>query len=186
MVNHTNMERKENVRELFFNYPTKHWHFEELVKKSGLSRAQTNIWLKKMLKEKIIKKIKEKGKTPFYISIYNTKYKVQKKMYALSKFEKIGFLNHLSSLKDAKTIIIFGSFSRADWHNESDIDLFIYGNSKGFEKGYYEKKLNREIQVFEYKNKKDLKKLDKSIIPHILSGINIKNNIEPFEVKINA
>ena len=69
----------------------------------------------------------------------NPSFRVQKRLHALATFQKTGFLEHLTTLKDAKTIIIFGSFSRADWHNTSDIDLFIFGNADDFKKGEFEK-----------------------------------------------
>lgn len=187
MLIHTIMERKENIKELFFNYSTKQWHFEELVKKSRLSRAQTNKWLQRLIKEGLIKRIKEKWKMPYYVAVYeNPSFQTQKKVYALLQFQKIGFLDHLFSLKAAKTVVIFGSFARADWNNESDIDLFIYGNADDFEKGYFERKLKREIQVFQYENSSELKRLEQSVIPNILAGIHIKGTIEPFEVAIHA
>ena len=179
------MKEKENLKELFFNYSTKHWHFEELIKKSRLSRAQTNEWLKKLIKDKIIKKVKKKGKMPYYLSNYkSTRFNTQKKIYALRKFEKTGLLEHLASLKKSKTVTIFGSFARSDWHNESDIDLFIYGNADDFEQSYYEKILGREIQLFNYKDKKGLKKLRPEVLSNIVAGIHIKGGIIPFKVII--
>ncbi len=187
MLIHTTMERKENIKELFFNYSTKQWHFEELVKESCLSRAQTNEWLQRLLKEKLIKRVKERNKMPYYIAEYsNPTFQMQKRIYAMLQFEKTGLLEHLSTLKHAKTVIIFGSFSRADWHNESDIDLFIYGKADDFEKGLFEKRLKREIQVFQYENPAMLKRLEPSVIPNILAGIHVKGTIEPFEVSLHA
>lgn len=181
------MERKENIKELFFNYSTKHWHFEDIVKEAGLSRAQTNSWLKRLTKEKLIKKVKFKKKMSYYISNYDKdKFKIQKRLSALKQFEKTGFLEHLSSLKKAKTVIIFGSFARSDWHNESDIDLFIYGKADDFEKGYFERKLKREIQVFQYEDKKSLKRLEPAVISNIIAGLHIKEGIKPFEIVLNA
>jgi predicted nucleotidyltransferase len=183
----TIMQRNEYIKELFFNYSTKHWHFEELVNQSKLSRAQTNEWIQRLLKERLIKRVKKRNKMPYYIAEYNTpSFHIQKKTYALLQFEKTGFLEHLSTLKDAKTVIIFGSFSRADWHNESDIDLFIYGKAQDFEKGLFEKRLKREIQVFQYETPAMLKRLEPSVIPNILAGIHVKGTIEPFEVSLHA
>ena len=187
MLIHTIMERKENLKGLFFNYTTKHWHFEELLKKSGLSRAQTNEWLQRLQEEKLIQKVKIKGKMPYYLANYeNPSFHVQKKMYGLVQFRKAGFLEHLSTLKKAKTVIIFGSFARADWHDQSDIDLFIFGNAGDFEKAHFEKKLKREIQVFHYEKSEALKRLEPSVIPNILAGIHIKGTIEPFEATLHA
>jgi hypothetical protein len=44
------MRANRKIEELFYNYPTKHWHFEELLHEAGLSRAQTNAWIKKLKK----------------------------------------------------------------------------------------------------------------------------------------
>jgi predicted nucleotidyltransferase len=179
------MKEKHNIKELFFNYSTKHWHFDELVNQSELSRTSTNKWIKRLLKEKIITKFKPKGKMPYYISNYKeTNFKMEKRLFAFEKFKSTGFLQHLSSL-EASTVIIFGSFARSDWDYESDIDLFIYGESENFQQGKFEKVLKREIQLFEYNTPKKLKKIE-NIIPNILSGIHVKGKIEPFKVIINA
>ncbi len=180
------MRQKENIKELFFNYSTKHWHFDDLVKKSGLSRTSTNKWLKKLTKEELIKKFRPKGKMPYYIANYtNVKFKMEKRLYAFQQFEKTGFLEHLSSLPKAKTVIIFGSFARADWDYESDIDLFIYGNADEFEQGKFERIFKREIQLFEYEDPQKLKRIE-NVIPNILAGIHVKGKIEPFTVSIHA
>ena len=142
------MKSKENIQELFFDYPTKRWCFEELLKEGKLSRAQTNAWLRKLTKEKFIKKIKLKGKRPYYVSNYNNvAYKNKKRIFALNKLYQIGFLNHLYSLKKAKIIILFGSFSRCDWYKDSDVDIFIYGDPEGLNIGKYEIKLHKDIPV---------------------------------------
>ena len=39
---------------------------------------------------------------------------------------------------NAKAVIIFGSFGRGDWHRDSDIDIFVYGNIETFNKEIYE------------------------------------------------
>jgi len=180
------MQEKDDIKALFFNESTKHWHFEDLVTKSGLSRGQSNAWIKRLQKEKCIFKIKKKGKMPYYISNYNNpEFKIKKKLFALQQFKQSGFLAHLSSLK-AETVILFGSFARSDWNSESDIDLFIYGNADDFNKGFYEKKLKREIQVFNYQDKKALKRLEPAVLNNIAKGMYIKISKEPFEVHISA
>lgn len=185
MLNHTIMERKENVKMLFFNNSTKHWHFNELVKQSKLSRAQTNAWLKRLSKEGTIKRVKPKGKMPYYIANWeNSSFKAQKRVYALEQLEKSGFLAHLISLEKAKTAVIFGSMARWDWNDESDIDLFIYGNDDDLEQGKYELKLNREIQVFSAKGKEGLKKLPAGLLKSIATGYFVKGGLDFAEVKL--
>ncbi|MDD3175895.1 MAG: nucleotidyltransferase domain-containing protein, partial [Candidatus Nanoarchaeia archaeon] len=84
------------------------------------------------------------------------------------------------------TIILFGSFSRWDWHKTSDIDLFIYGDDSQFEKSKYESRLKHEIQIFNFKNKTELKKIPKELLQNIICGNILKGNLNFLEVKING
>lgn len=177
--------KEDSVLELFFNIP-KHWHFEELAEKSGLSRDRLNYWLKKFKSQGIIKKVKPKGEMPYYTGSYdNPEFLLKKRLFALKLLTESGLLGHLSTLKDAKVVILFGSFSRWDWYKDSDIDIFIYGNDNDFEQGKYELKLHREIQVHIAKDKNDLRRIDK-MVPYIIAGDFIKGSIEDLGVKIEA
>jgi len=182
------MKSKENnILELFFNYPTKEWHFEEIVRESKIARSKADSWLKKLLKQKLIKRIKKKGKMPYYISNYESSdYKNNKKLFGLKKLYESGFLNHLESLEKAKTVIVFGSFARSDWYKNSDIDVFIYGNPEGLKLVNYELKLQRDIQPFICQNKKELSKFGNGLIRNIIKGNIIKGNLDFVEVSVNA
>ena len=179
------MKKDQPIIELFFNEPTKHWHFEEILKEAKISRPQAAHWLNVFVKESLIQKIKPKRKMPYYVSNYNhPNYQIKKKLFALQKMEHTGFLSHLTKLK-AKTIIIFGSFSRWDWYKGSDIDLFIYGGEEP-DLSTYRQKLNREIQVFTAKTKQDLKKIHAGLLQNILEGYRVKGSFDFVEVKAHA
>ena len=171
---------KENkILELFFNSSMKPWHFDEIVKKVKMSRSIVLKWLNKLQKEDVIRRIKEKGKMPYFISDFESPgYRNKKRLYALNKFYDAGFLNHLMSLKKAKTIVLFGSFARADWYNESDIDIFIYGDDEGFNPHVYQSRLQRNIQQFVAKNTKDLKKFTPGFIQNLTQGYIVKGKLD--------
>ena len=59
--------KEEDILELFFNEPTKHWHFSKIKDKVPIADNKISKWLKKFQKEKLIKRIKPKGKQPYYI-----------------------------------------------------------------------------------------------------------------------
>ncbi len=181
------MASKEDfVLELFYNEPTKHWHFEDILKTAKISRPQAAAWLKKFEKEGLAKRVKEKGKMPYYLGDYeNPEYQIKKKIFAMKQMAEAGFLQHLAGLPKAKTIILFGSFTRWDWYKESDIDLFIYGNAEDLEVGKYELKLRREIQLFICENKKHIKKFGPGLLRNIIKGYTIKGSL-PIEVLKNA
>ncbi len=178
------MEANPKIRELFFDYPTKQWHFEQLLKEAGLSRAQTNAWLKRLLKEDLITRVKLRGKMPYYVAQYESPhYRNSKRVFAFTKLHHSGLLDYLASLKKAKTVIIFGSFTRGDWYKDSDIDIFIYGAVPNLSIGEYLTRLKRDIQVFAGKNKEDLQKLGPALLKNIIKGITIKGDIPPEVLK---
>jgi len=177
--------KEDKALEPFFNKP-KHWHFEELHKAASISKPQLSYWLKKFEKERLIKRIKPRGKMPFYTaSEENPEYQNIKRLYALKMLAESGLFNHLSALEGARVVILFGSFSRYDWYDDSDIDIFIYGDDEKFGAGKYSLKLRRDIQVHSAKDRKDLKRMDK-MLPYIISGDFIKGSIEDLGVDVSA
>lgn len=182
------MKSKENrMLELFFDSPTREWHFEEILKEAKIARSKATMWLKKFTKEGIIRRIKEKGKMPYYISNHDSpSYQNKKKIFALSRLYESGLLNHLCSLKNAKTVILFGSFARWDWHKGSDIDIFIYGSTEGLSIAKYELILHHDIQLFICKDKKSLKGLGSGLINNIIQGELVKGILDFVKVNLNA
>jgi len=182
------MESKENkMLDLFFDYPSKHWHFEDILKSAKIARSKANRWLDQFCREGIIKRIKERYKMPYYISNYESPmYQNKKRIFGLQKLYESGLLNHLSSLGRAKAIILFGSFSSWDWYKDSDIDIFIYGDPEGLKIAQYEMKLHHDIQLFICKDNKDINKLGAGLIKNIIKGDIIKGDINFVEVKAHA
>jgi predicted nucleotidyltransferase len=169
---------KISIKEIFFNHPSKEWHFEQVLKTSGLSRGQTNEWLKRLCKNEIILRNKPKKKMPHYVSNFNNfKYRNAKLMYALNSLNESGLLDYLTSLENVQTVVLFGSYSRWDWYNESDIDIFIYGNVKEIFVGKFSATLKKNVQLFIAKSEKDLKKMGSLLLRNILKGIILKGNI---------
>lgn len=184
----TIMKSKEkDILELFFNNPTREWHFEEILGEAKIARSKADRWLKEFIKEGLIRRIKEKGKMPYYISNYESPvYKNRKRLFALNKLYNSGLLNHLGSLPGAKTVILFGSFARSDWYKESDIDVFIYGKPEGLKLASYELKLHRNIQLFVCHNQKELHKFGNGLIKNVIKGNLIKGDLDFVKVGINA
>ena len=182
----TKMKSKEDaLLELFFN-STKYWHFEELRRNVKIGKPQLARWLKKFEADGLIKRVKQKGKMPYYVqNNSDVRFRTKKRLFGLNLLYKSGLLDHLASLK-ADTVILFGSFSRWDWYKDSDIDIFIYGDDSDFEQWKYEKKLKREIQLFTCKNKEDLKKLGEGLLTNIIKGIVIKGYVGFVRTTVDA
>ena len=179
--------KEEEILELFFEQPTREWHFEEILTAVGIARSKALHWLKKFAQEQLIRRIKAKGAMPYYIGNYNSPfYKNRKRIFALQKLYESGLLPHLGSLKNARTVILFGSFARSDWHQESDIDLFIYGDPEGLQIAEYELKLHRDLEIFICRKKEELAKFGMGLIKNIMKGILIKGDLDFITVNLNA
>ena len=162
------------------NSPLRKWHFEEIVKEAEVTRAVANKWLKKYVKKGMLKKVKEKGRFPYLTAgSANIMYACLKRMYALEQLHHSGLIPKLLSLRNAKTVILFGSMIKGDWYKDSDIDIFIYGNAS-FDKSTYEQKLGRKIELHVFHDRSEVQKVKTGLIKNIINGYVIKGHIQDF------
>ena len=183
--------KEEKVLELFFNEATKHWHFHDIVKTAKVSDVVASKWLKKYCNDKIIIRIKPRGKMPYYIANWdNQEYHNQKKLYAINKLYSTGLIYKLQKQKNAKTIVIFGSFAQTDWHTKSDVDVFIFGEAEDLGSGTLWKGLglqgkSREISVHSFPTIDKIRNIHSGLMKNVVKGIFIKGNIHDIaEVKV--
>jgi len=170
--------KEEEVLKLFFNEPSRQWRFKDIIGKAGISRQQANKWLKRLARQNIIIHVKNKGRMPYFEANFeNPDYKNSKKLFALNLLNKSGFLAHLQKLKKASTVIIFGSFTRADWHKGSDIDVFILGSAAGLDAASYWKKLGHEVEKHIFKGEKELKAIKSGLLKNILDGYLVRGSM---------
>ncbi|MBU0979284.1 MAG: nucleotidyltransferase domain-containing protein [Nanoarchaeota archaeon] len=179
--------KEDDVLRLFFNSPTRHWHFEEILDEAGITRSKADRWLKDFSRRKLIKRVKRKGSMPYYVgNHHSSRYRNMKRIFSLNMLNESGLLDHLSSLDKARTVILFGSLSRWDWHAGSDIDVFLYGNPEGLRLGKYEMKLHRDIQLFVCRDRKALSELGEGLIKNIIKGDLIKGDLGFIEVGVRG
>ena len=185
MIYHTKVEK---LKALFLEESLRRWHFEDLVRASVMSRERVNHYLKKLIKENVILRAKPRGRMPYYVANQDSlTFRTEKQLYGLYLLAQSGLFEHLRSLPEIKTALLFGSFGRGDWSKSSDIDLFIYGDDSGFDKAGFERKLGREIQVLSYIDSHTMsKELDPKLLPNIARGFQIKESLEPFTVTVHA
>lgn len=93
------------------------------------------------------------------------------RIYWRNRFSEI--LDYLDRNLLSPTIILFGSLSKAETKEDSDIDLCILAHKKNLKLLEFEKKLKRKIQLFFFDSIKEIKnkELANNIINgHILNG----------------
>lgn len=77
-------------------------------------------------------------------------------------------LDFLSEKLTNPAIILFGSLSKAETKQDSDIDIAIIANENEIDLSQFREKLRREIQDFWFKSLKDEK--NKELINNIING----------------
>jgi len=178
--------KQEKVLELFFNEPTKHWHFGDVVHKANMSQDRVNHWLRVFVKENLVRRIKLKGKMPFFIGNYeHPDFCYRKRAYGLDKMQGSGLLSRLHSLKNVKAVVIFGSFARGDWNAESDVDVFVLGSVSDLKHKMKWKNSGREVQIHAFRTVEDIKDIRSGLIHNVVQGYFVKGSIHDL-VKVSV
>ncbi|MBN2454190.1 nucleotidyltransferase domain-containing protein [Candidatus Woesearchaeota archaeon] len=172
--------KEENVLKLILeNSPLKEWHFEEVVREANVTKAVANKWLKKYVKEGVLRRNKRKGKFPYFTAgSSNATYYARKRIYALEQLHNSGLIAGLLSLEKAKTIILFGSIVKGDWYKGSDIDIFVLGNIPDFDRKLYEEKTGKRIEMHVFEGKAEIKEVKTGLIKNVINGYVIKGQIQ--------
>ncbi|MEK6959636.1 MAG: nucleotidyltransferase domain-containing protein [Nanoarchaeota archaeon] len=157
------------VAKVFFDEPTRPHYLIEISRKSGLAHTSVAALLNELLSAGIIKKTTEKrGKRRFPIytaDIDRQEYKASKRLHNLAAIEQSGLLDAIRNESHPKAITLFGSYSRGEDLEESDIDIFIEGRPSQTSLERYERILHRKIQAHYRSHFKDIShELKNSII----------------------
>lgn len=148
----------------------------EIAKMLKVSPTAVSNSIKKLKESKLIKI--EKTKTINFISFNRDEKKAieLKRVENLKKIYLSGLSDYMESTLPGGTIILFGSFSRGEDTNTSDIDIaVIERKDKMLELEKYEKILNRKINVNFYDS---WKKIHEHLKNNILSGILLSGEVE--------
>lgn len=148
----------------------------EIAKILNVSPTAVSNSIKK-LKESDLIKIEKTRTINFILFNRDEKKAIElKRVENLKKVYLSGLFDYLESTLPGGTIILFGSFSRGEDTNASDIDIaIIERKSKRLELEKYEKILNRKINVNFYDSWKTIHKHLKN---NILNGILLSGGVE--------
>lgn len=152
------------ILEKFFDFPRREFFIRELSRETNLAQTAVTNHIKALLKEKLI--LKEKRLYPiFKANRDNTNYKLLKKQNLILRLH--GLLTFLEKEIYPTCIVLFGSGSRGEDSETSDIDLFIQAKETELNRTAFEKKLNRKIALFFEPKVKDL---SKELLNNIING----------------
>ena len=172
-------ENKKKIMELFFDFSLKNFYLREISRKTGIAITSVRRYANELVKEKMIVKI-NKGIYPTFRSNRDSDdgvFKLYKKLNMLERLYSSGLLNFIEDKCSPKAIILFGSASRGEDIEDSDIDLFVQSPEMKTDLSKFESKLGRNINLF-FEN--DFSGLNKELKNNILNGIILRGYLKIF------
>ena len=133
--------------------------------------------VKELMKENLV--LKEYGGIyPAYkANIEGSKYKIYKVQNLVLRMNDSGLLDYIYDLCVPNAIILFGSASRGEDTEKSDIDLFVESKEKKIEVSRYEKTFKRKINLYFESN---FNKLPEELKNNILNGQILRGYLKVF------
>ncbi len=171
---------KNTIKEYFFINPTSKLRVREIERELNLPLPSVINYTKELITEKILKTIIIGKVTLFSADRSSKEYLLQKRLFNIQKIYNSQLIKHLIENYSNPTIVLFGSYSKGEDIEDSDVDLYIEtATKKEFDLRKYEKLIKRKIEIFNFKNIKEVK--NKFLANNILNGITINNFIEVFK-----
>lgn len=170
---------KQIIKEFFFLNPTAKMRVRQLEKKLKLPLPSVIRYCKELDGERILKKVRISN-IVFYSSDRSSKiFLVEKKLFNIKELYDSGLIDFLIVELNNPSIILFGSYSKGEDIEDSDIDIYIETHSKkDIILKDFEKKLQRKIQIFKYNNIKEIS--NKHLSNNIINGILLNGFVEVF------
>lgn len=154
------------VLEVFFKEPTNIHFIREIGRKINLAQTSVRNHVKELEKQGLIVGAKAKPFNGFIANRDNEKFIFYKQAHNF--YSLYGMKEKIVSSLYPQAIIVFGSYSKGEDVEESDIDIIVVSKSKKeIDLRRFEKILKRRINITFIDS---IKKLDKPIRINVLNG----------------
>lgn len=155
------------VLQEFFDYPRKHFQVRELSRTVRLAQVSIANHLHALQKEGLVVKEKKGLYPSFRANKESEKFKLLKQQNLRWRLHVSGLIQQLEEKTKPNCIALFGSASRGEDTEMSDIDLFVQAKEVSLHVGRTERALRRKVNLlFE----PDLKQLSKELLNNIING----------------
>lgn len=170
---------------LFFKEPEREFHIREISKIFKKSPTTISKYLFQYKKEGLLKAVNKLNHLLYRADTSSSLFKQAKLNYNIRILYESGLIDYLiEEFNNPESIIIFGSFAKAEDILSSDIDILIISPVKkelNLEK--FEGKLGRKIQLFIHSSGdiEKMKKENKELLNNFINGIKIYGFWEVFK-----
>ena len=175
------MKRKDikgQLKEYFFLHPTARLRVRQMEREVKVPLPSAIRYAKELEMEGILKSTIIAGITVYAADRSSPHFLLEKKLHNLHSLYSSGLIAYLAAELSNPAIIIFGSYAKGEDVESSDIDLYIESASKNVSLEPFGKKLQRKIQLFQYKHLSLVK--NKDLANNIINGIVLNGFVEVF------
>lgn len=171
--------------EVIFKEPEREFHIREISKIFKKSPTTISKYLFQYKKEGLLKAVNKLNHLLYRADTSSSLFKQAKLNYNIRILYESGLIDYLiEEFNNPESIIIFGSFAKAEDILSSDIDILIISPVKkelNLEK--FEGKLGRKIQLFIHSSGdiEKMKKENKELLNNFINGIKIYGFWEVFK-----
>jgi len=163
-----------NILNVFFENPSKEFHIRGIAKKLNIPKTTVANKVNSFLRSGLLVK-NEEGVFPTYkANVSGEEYSFQKKVSFLTKLNSSKLVDYLDEEFSPRVIILFGSFAKAEYDSESDIDIFVQAPESDYDLSSYENELGHKINLF---FEPSLNNLSKELLNNILNGYKLRGFI---------
>ena len=171
---------KDKIKTYYFLNPSKKLRVRQIEREVNVPLPSAIRYVKELVNERFLKKYEVANIVTFTTDRSSKYYIFEKKLFNLNSLFETDLIDYLVEELSNPIIIVFGSFSKGEDIENSDIDIYVETPSKKeISLKKFEKKLNRKIQVFRNKSIKKIKNED--LANNILNGIVLNGNLEVFK-----
>ncbi len=168
---------KEQIKEYFLINPTIKLRVRQIERTINVPLPSVIRYTKELETEGILKINEIVNIKAYSANRSSESFKIEKTLHNLRQLHISNLISYLKEEYSNPTIIIFGSYSKGEDIEKSDIDLYIQTPSKKkITLSQFEKKLKRNIHTFIYKNINLIK--NKDLANNIINGIVLNGFIE--------
>lgn len=174
----------DKILEFFIKEPEREFYVRQISKILKKSPTTISKYLKNYEKKEILKSERKLNHLLFKANREGEEFKQLKLKHNLDLLKNSGFIDYLvEEFNTPETIVLFGSFAKAENIPSSDIDLLVVSpTKKEIDLKKFEKKLGYKIQLFIHSNKEieKMKIKNKELLNNWINGIVVCGHWEVF------
>ena len=177
------MVKKVNIMDVFMESDGRWFHLRELARTAGISPRTAKKMATGCIKPGLLEQKRERNLLLFRANRSSEAFRLEKTEWNLRKIRDSGILGYLDRELNAPCIVLFGSWSRGENTENSDIDLFVLSESaRELDLDRFESRLGARIQLFRL-DKKEFRKLQKKspeLAHNIINGRILSGYLDAF------